>query len=241
MPSTPPPPDIALRRLVHELNTPVGVSSMAASMLSAHMEHIVAELGEDARKQAEGCLDEFREAVALLQSSLQLCVQILRNSTPLPPTEGPATAPLIDLQATLRSALAMQLARYPDIQVRCVLRFAPGLQVRGDTGVWQQVVGNLVANSLLHGFAGRQEGSIHLSAALLPGNRILVHYCDDGVGLSESVRQQMFVDGFSTRLHAGSSGLGMGIARELVQHHLHGQLQVHPSARGVHISIEAAC
>lgn len=236
-----PMPDIALRRLVHELNTPVGVSSMAASMLSAHMDHVVAELDEEARRKTEGPLDEFREAVALLQSSLQLCVQILRNSAHHPASDADTALPLIDLQATLHSALTIQLARRPDMQVRCQLNFAPGLQVHGDAGAWQQVVGNLVANSLLHGFAGRKEGAIHITGALLPGNRILVHYYDDGVGLSELAHTQLFEDGFSTRLREGGSGLGMGIARDLVHHKMGGRLQVHKPAKGVHISIEAAC
>lgn len=37
--------DLRLRRLVHELNTPVGVSSMAASMLPAQIDSLEAALG----------------------------------------------------------------------------------------------------------------------------------------------------------------------------------------------------
>jgi signal transduction histidine kinase len=121
------------------------------------------------------------------------------------------------------------------------LHFADRLLVRCDPGVWQQVVGNLVANSLLHGFAGRNQGAIHIAGTRLPGNRVLVHYHDDGVGLDTQARARLFEDGFSTRLGTGGNGLGMGIVRDLVHNKLDGQLEVHQPVKGFHISIEASC
>jgi len=239
MRATLPTPDIQLRRLVHELNTPVGVSSMAASMLAAQIDRLASEHDGPVTQELASVLEECRETLALLESSLQLCVQVLRSSAPPPDTD--AAWPLIDLPATLQSAVSVCLARHPEVQVRCQLHFADRLQVHGDAGAWQQVVGNLASNSLLHGFAGRSQGSIHITGALLPDQRILVHYYDDGVGLSEQARAQLFEDGFSTCLGRGGHGLGMGITRELVHHKLNGRMQVHQPAKGVHISIEAAC
>jgi C4-dicarboxylate-specific signal transduction histidine kinase len=145
------------------------------------------------------------------------------------------------LQATLKSAVLVHLARRPDLQVSCAMHFADRLQVQGDSGAWQQVIGNLVANSLLHGFDGRNQGTIQIAGTLLPGKRILVHYYDDGAGLSKEARRHLFEDGFSTRLGAGSTGLGMGIVQDLVHNKLGGRIQVHHPAKGVHISIESPC
>jgi signal transduction histidine kinase len=186
-------------------------------------------------------LDECRETAALLQSSLQLCVQILGQD--LDRTLGYSAQPLpsLNLRDALQRALRIHLARHPGLKVSCHLHFADPLQLRGDSGLWQQVVGNLVANSLLHGFEGRSHGSIQMSGTLLPGRRILVHYCDDGKGLSEEVRTRLFEDGFSTRTGRGGSGLGMGIVRDLVHNRMGGHVQVHSPAQGVHISIEAPC
>jgi signal transduction histidine kinase len=103
------------------------------------------------------------------------------------------------------------------------------------------VVGNLVANSLLHGFAGRRRGTIRISGAKLPGRRVLLHYYDDGVGFSLQAYQRLFEEGFSTRLGQGGNGLGMGIVRDLVQNKMGGRVEVQRPANGVHISIEAGC
>jgi signal transduction histidine kinase len=234
-------PDLHLRRLVHELNTPLGVGAMAASMLPAQIDGLASVLDAPGLQKITALLDECRETTALLQSSLQLCVQVLGQSTGRP--AGEAVHPLqpMNLADTMQRALNIQLARHPGIKVSCYMHFADPLQVRGDSGLWQQVVGNLVANSLQHGFEGRSHGTIQMSGTLLPARRILVHYYDDGKGLSEEVRARLFEDGFSTRLGRGGSGLGMGIVRDLVHIRMGGQLQVHSPAQGIHISIETPC
>ena len=233
-----PTPDLQLRRLVHELNTPLGVGVMAASMLPTQIDAVVGALDEQSRENIAALLEEWRETCGLLQSSLQLCVQVLGQTRP---ATGKAadTLPLIDLQSTLQSAVSISLARRPDVRVRCQMHFAHPVQLHGDLGAWHQVVGNLVTNSLMHGFAGRSHGTIRITAAVLPSRRVLVHYYDDGVGFSLQAYQRLFEEGFSTRAGQGGNGLGMGIVRDLVHHKMGGRMEVHRPAKGVHISIEA--
>jgi signal transduction histidine kinase len=241
MSDTTPTTDLRLRRLAHELSTPLGVSAMAASMLPAQIDCLMAELDPPVLQRLTAQLEEWRETAALVQSSLQLCVQVLANSNRSSPPGNLETLPLMDVQDTLQQAIAINLARRPEVQVSCHMHFADRLKVHGDSASWQQVVGNLVANSLLHGFAGRSQGTIQIAGALLPGRRILLHYYDDGTGLSEEAHARLFEDGYSTRLGRGGHGLGMGIVRDLVHNKLGGRLEVHRPARGVHISIEAPC
>ena len=233
-----PTPDLQLRRLVHELNTPLGVGVMAASMLPTQIDAVVGALDEQSRENITALLEEWRETCGLLQSSLQLCVQVLGQTRP---ATGKAadTLPLIDLQSTLQSAVSISLARRPDVRVRCQMHFAHPVQLHGDLGAWHQVVGNLVTNSLMHGFAGRSHGTIRITAAVLPSRRVLVHYYDDGVGFSLQAYQRLFEEGFSTRAGQGGNGLGMGIVRDLGHHKMGGRMEVHRPAKGVHISIEA--
>jgi signal transduction histidine kinase len=236
-----PTTDLRLRRLVHELNTPVGVSAMAASMLPAQIDGLVARLDASSFLSLAAQLDEWRETVALVQSSLQLCVRVLANSSNTAPALGREALPLIDLFDTAEQAVAIQLARHPGLQISCHMHIAQPMLVHGDGSCWQQVLGNLVSNSLLHGFEGCSHGTIQIAAAMLPGNRVLVHYYDDGRGLSDEAHARLFEEGFSTRIGRGGHGLGMGIVRDLVHHKMGGRLEVHRPASGVHISIETAC
>jgi signal transduction histidine kinase len=214
---------------------------MASSMLNAQMDGIVSELEPAAQHKLAQQLCEWRETVELIQSSLDLCVQVLRNSPRGGPVDAPEPVPCIDLRASFESAAAIHLARHPGIEVTLQLHMDSPLLVLGQRSHWQHVLGNLVSNSLLHGFQGRGRGTIHLAASMLPGQRLLLNYYDDGIGLDAQARARLFEDGFSTRLGRGGNGLGMGIVRELVCKALGGQLTVHQPAKGFHISIETPC
>ena len=236
-----PTPELSLRRLVHELNTPVGVCAMAASMLPAQIDGIVAELDAPAQHKLAQQLAEWQETVALVQSSLQLCVLVLRNSARTQPQSAADARAHMDLHATVQAIAAIHLAGHSDTVVRLQLQMDSPMPMRGDSAIWQQVLGNLMGNSLLHGFEGRSQGTIHICAILLPGNRVLLNYYDNGSGLSPAARERLFEDGFSTRLGRGGHGLGMGIVRDLVTNKMGGRLEVHHPAKGVHFSIEAPC
>jgi len=233
-----PAPELRLRRLLHELSTPVGVGAMAASLLTTQLDALLASLESATLHRLQERADEWRETASLVQSSLRLCAQILRNQSHAAPPDRSAL-PAMNLHAVIQDSVAIQLARRPDLQVKVELQgSSAALEIRSVPGVWHQMLGNLVANSLLHGFQGRSGGSIQISAHALPGPRVRVDYRDDGVGLSAAARAQLFDDGFSTRLGHGGHGLGMGIVRDLVCRQLGGSIEVHPAAAGVHFSLE---
>jgi len=90
------------------------------------------------------------------------------------------------------------------------------LIISGDAGRLDQVISNLIANALVHTPAG---GTITLCAALhQPGVRIQV--IDNGSGIAAEDLSFIF-DRFwhGDRSHQGSTGLGLAIARQLVQAH----------------------
>ena len=151
----------------------------------------------------------------------------------------PRFDPALRLRHSLQKAITSGLVAHPDLQVSCYLQFADQLQQHGDSGLWQQVLATLLAHSLQHGFSGRKHGTIQLAGTLLPGGRILLQYYDDGVGLGEAAHARLSEDGLGNAAGAGGSGLDR--VRDLVHKRMGGRLQVHHTAAGVHISIEAAC
>ena len=97
---------------------------------------------------------------------------------------------------------------------------ADTLTVRGDVGRLDQVLGNLMVNALHYTNAG---GTITLRA-LLVADMVRVQVADTGTGiLAEDLPFifDRFWRGDRTRTHGprASSGLGLAIARELVQAH----------------------
>jgi signal transduction histidine kinase len=99
------------------------------------------------------------------------------------------------------------------------LEGAEGLTLTGDATRLRQALGNLVANGLRHG--------THVTvSACRVGGEVVVVVGDDGPGVASGI--DPFADGVSG---AGSSGLGLGIARQVAEAH-GGTLDVVPSASG---------
>jgi signal transduction histidine kinase len=99
-------------------------------------------------------------------------------------------------------------------------------QVVADPDRFEQVVENLVANALRHTPAG---GTIELCAST-EGDGVVVSVVDSGEGIARAHLPYVFdrfykVDGARTNNHAAGSGLGLSIAKAIVERH-HGSIRV---------------
>lgn len=89
-----------------------------------------------------------------------------------------------------------------------------GLELDSYPGPLEQVLVNLVGNSLLHGFAGIDAKCVRL-----------VH-TDNGVGIPAATLTRVFDPFFTTRLGQGGSGLGLYIVYNVVTGVLGGSIKV---------------
>ncbi|MBK7217543.1 MAG: HAMP domain-containing histidine kinase [Candidatus Promineofilum sp.] len=114
------------------------------------------------------------------------------------------------------------------IQLSVTAEATPGYLRRPDRLV--QVIGNLVGNALRHTPDG---GHVQLAAALA-GPRVVLSVTDDGPGIPNDDLPHIFerfYRGDKARVDDGSSGLGLAIARSLVEAH-GGQIGVENVASG---------
>ena len=99
-------------------------------------------------------------------------------------------------------------------------RYAEDVVAHGVLGQIRQVIANLVSNAL---DAARVGGNVTLNA-FYDGDDTVMTVTDDGSGISDAARQQLFQPFFSTKGDLGN-GLGLYISHEIVERH-HGTLSV---------------
>jgi signal transduction histidine kinase len=83
---------------------------------------------------------------------------------------------------------------------------------------------NLVMNSIIHGFSETDVGAIQISITQANGE-IALTYADNGRGMDDATRTQVFEPFFTTRRGQGGSGLGMNIVYNLVTQTLRGAIR----------------
>ena len=80
----------------------------------------------------------------------------------------------------------------------------------------QQVIRNLLENAL-HASSNAEQVAVHLSCHATRPNQIRIEVSDDGAGVPESDRENVFVPFFTTKTKG--TGLGLAVSRRFVEAH----------------------
>ncbi len=188
--------------LAHEVGTPLNVARMQAQLLAS---------GPDAS-------DTTRDATRTIIEQLDVIAGRIRGMLDYARAGTPGRAPL-GLHEAVDSAvdLLRPLARRKGVELSLTIDDA--LVVTANRSQIQQVVFNLVANAL-HVLTpgGHIEVRIQRESSA-SGEWAAVSVTDDGPGVPEAIRDQLF-DAFVTTKPAGrGTGLGLSVCRDIATFH----------------------
>ena len=215
--------------VAHELNTPLGNVRTVAGALGEHLRDFAAagDAGAPRRAQVAEFLDRSREAVALLERNAARAADLIGHFKQVAVDQTSARRRRFDLRQTVEELLATLRPQFKHTAHCVELDIASGLELDSYPGALEQVLVNLIGNALVHGFADRDAGRIHLHAVILDSDHVRISHADDGLGIPETIQNRIFDPFFTTNLSGGGSGLGMYIVYNLVVGVLGGTIRVH--------------
>jgi signal transduction histidine kinase len=156
-----------------------------------------------------------------LNTSLDLMERTMRQSTELLDAwqrlirHEPDRQAVFHLPLFLRDVVANSQSEAQAAQVRLVCEVPGGdLLIQGDPVQLARAVGNLIHNSIQA--VPRAGGRVAVSLSR-EGNRAVVRVDDNGCGISAENLPKIFSSDFSTKRMRGGMGLGLFIARKIVQ------------------------
>ncbi|MCP5158280.1 MAG: PAS domain S-box protein [Gammaproteobacteria bacterium] len=214
--------------VAHELNTPLGNARTVASALGEHL-HVFAtavESGALRRSQMETFLSQGREAVDLLERNTARAAELIGQFKQVAVDQTSMRRRYFNLYQTIEELLVTLQPQFKHTTHRIELDMPADLDLDSYPGPLEQVIVNLVSNSLTHGFVGMEAGRIQLQAHALGSDQVTLRYADNGIGIPTNVLNHIFEPFFTTRLGQGGSGLGLYIVYNLVTGVLGGAVQV---------------
>lgn len=211
----------------HEINTPIGVAVGAISNSEDTLHHIetLLEGDEVSEEDLRAALNTLRQGDQLASSNLRRAARLIqsfkRTSIDQSSDENRVFS-LLELNHDVLAALHNQLKRLP-IQVN--LSCPDTLSIFGCPGLLEQLLTNLIMNSLIHAFPDTHPGGEIQITWTRNGTHLTLNYHDTGQGMPPSVLENIFEPFFTTRRNQGGSGLGLYICYNIVTVQLHGTIR----------------
>jgi len=204
--------------VAHELNTPIGNGLTLASTIQANADDTLRELrGERPRRSVMLRLLEDGEKMSLLLvRTLLRAAELISSFKQVAVDQSSDVRRRFELAKNLGEVLATLTPMYQKSAFVLHADLAAGIDMESYPGALSQIVTNLVANALAHGFDGRAAGVMRLHTRARDGEHVEIRFSDDGNGIAADNLARVFDPFYTTKLGQGGSGLGMHIVYNLV-------------------------
>ncbi|WP_051304735.1 ATP-binding protein [Chitinilyticum litopenaei] len=214
--------------IAHELNTPLGGLLTMASTLQDESGAFMAAIqeGRARRTEAERFAALCRDGSALIRGNVERAAGLIARFRQVAVDTTSERRRAFDLAQLVEDVLATMGVALAHAGCRLERQIPPGLQFDSYPGPLEQVLTHLLSNTLQHGFAGRTEGQILISARPLPDERVELMYLDNGNGIPVHLQKRAFDPFFTTRMGQGGSGLGLYLVYNFVTGALGGDVRL---------------
>lgn len=214
--------------VAHELNTPIGAASVAASTLDKANIGMQKSLSEGLqRSELERFLQRNGEGITIILNSLTRMAQLTRAFKQLASDRASTERRSFDLIELVHEVMLLFTPKLRQSAHQVVLEVPERLQLDSYPGPLGQILQNLIDNALIHAF----EPAAHGVVTVRIDHDALRHECvievlDNGCGMSEEVLAKIFDPFFTTRRGRGGTGLGLHITHQLAVDIMGAELQV---------------
>jgi nitrogen fixation/metabolism regulation signal transduction histidine kinase len=204
------------RRVAHEIKNPLTPISLSAEQIRRHIDRLAHSLAAPAAVSPveSPSIAVIRRCSEVITSSVESMRSLVDQFAALAefPTARPKPA---DLNTIVENSLALFAGRMQNIRI--VRKMSPDLPlVMADPEALKRALGNLIDNAaeaMQHSLLRE----LFVCTSLLENGLIELVIADTGSGLTDEMRERLFLPYFSTKQRG--TGLGLAIAAKIIQEH----------------------
>ncbi|XQW84591.1 ATP-binding protein [Thalassotalea piscium] len=217
--------------VAHEVNTPIGLGVTASTLLSDRLLEMKRHFEDKTLKssQLKRFFDEGQENVGIIYRNLKRAAELISSFKKVAvdqSTEDIRQFSMTELIEEVLLTLAPQIRVTPyKVEFDC----PDDLLVVSKPGPINQILINLILNSILHAFENRETGTIAIAVSSLD-DTININFKDDGNGIDKAMINKIFEPFTTTKRGSGGSGLGLHLVYNLVTQALGGTIKIESSS-----------
>ncbi|THB74930.1 MAG: hybrid sensor histidine kinase/response regulator [Gammaproteobacteria bacterium] len=226
--------------VAHEINTPVGGALTAISALkqkTAMLDQLFAG-NQMKQKDFESYLKEANEFEGIALTNINRASEIISQFKGIAvdyARYNPSSFYLKERICLLLETMSTELKEKKcSVDINC----PDSLEVTLNKESFDQIMGNLLTNSLIHGFDGIEGGIINIDIEL-NNDALQIVYSDNGPGIPLEDEHKLFTPFFTTKRGSECVGLGLSIVYNLITLKMEGKISfTNTKGKGLSFKIE---
>jgi two-component system, NtrC family, sensor kinase len=220
----------SLGRLVagfaHELNTPIGVAVTGASLLQEKYHQVNQLIDQEEVDEDEliSALDSINQMAELTLSNLRRASSLVGSFKRTAIDQSSDEVRQFQVKQAIEDVINTLHNKFKKTAIEIQLECPNDIVIYSFPGALDQIITNLMMNSLIHGFEdGKKAGHIRIEVQRLE-NQLHLIYSDTGNGIPPANVPNIFEPFFTTHRAHGGSGLGLYICYNVVTNQFKGQM-----------------
>lgn len=211
--------------IAHEVNTPIGLGVTASSLMSDRLNEIKQAFENKSLKssQLKKFLIQGEESIGIIYRNLERAAKLISSFKKVAVDQSTADTLDFNVKELLEEVLITLRAKLNKAHIELTIDCPENLIIKSKPGPLNQILINLILNSIIHGFENQPDGAINISVIHL-SNQLHLSYKDNGIGIDESMKAKIFEPFTTTKRGRGGSGLGMHLVFNLVTQGLNGHI-----------------
>jgi signal transduction histidine kinase len=226
--------------VAHEVNTPIGLGVTASTLMQDKLADIQTAFDEKklTSSQLAKFMAESKENLGIIYRNLERAASLIRSFKQVAVDQSNENRRQFNMLQLMNEVLLSLRPNLKKTQHRVELECDPTLEIDSKPGPVNQILINLIMNSLIHAFEQTDHGIIKIKVKV-EQSRCFIHYSDDGGGVPEHIKKRIFDPFVTTKRGEGGSGLGMHLVYNLVTQALNGKITLESSlGHGVDIMFD---
>ncbi len=203
--------------VAHEINTPLGVSITASSILGTHTKQLMAKAAEG--DVPESAYQQYTmiasESVKILESNLNRAAELVKSFKQIAVDQTSQQKRAFMVRELIDETLMSLGPQIKKTKLNLEVICDADVRVAGHAGAFTQILTNFIMNSINHAYDEDATGTLRIECHL-EGQTLKLVYADDGKGMNEEQQQKIFEPFYTTRRGNGGTGLGMHIVYNLI-------------------------
>lgn len=226
--------------VAHEVNTPIGLGVTASTLLQDKLADIQKAFDEKklTSSQLAKFLSESKENLGIIYRNMERAASLISSFKRVAVDQSNENRRQFNMLQLINEVLLSLRPNLKKTQHQININCPEELELDSKPGPINQILINLIMNSLIHAFEHIEQGEIQINVSVENNNCKLV-YVDNGAGVPESIKKRIFDPFVTTKRGEGGSGLGLHLVYNLVTQALNGKIQLESSlGQGIKIQID---